>query len=81
VTHLAQVAAQAHHHFRVTKLTDGKITRTAVKTLGDSERVDEIARMSGGVDITAEARAHARAMLTRGSREEASKKKRPSARR
>jgi DNA repair protein RecN (Recombination protein N) len=68
VTHLAQVAAQAHQHFRVTKLTDGKITRTAVKTLGDSERVDEIARMSGGVDITAEARAHAREMLGRKKR-------------
>ena len=33
VTHLAQVASQAHSQFRVTKLSDGKITRTAVKTL------------------------------------------------
>jgi DNA repair protein RecN (Recombination protein N) len=67
VTHLAQVAAQAHQQFRVTKLTDGKITRTAVKTLSPAERVDEIARMSGGIDITAEARAHAREMLARGA--------------
>jgi DNA repair protein RecN (Recombination protein N) len=67
VTHLAQVAAQAHQQFRVTKLTDGKITRTAVKTLSAAERVDEIARMSGGIDITAEARAHAREMLARGA--------------
>jgi len=69
VTHLAQVAAQAHQQFRVSKLTDGKVTRTAVKTLSAAERIDEIARMSGGVDITAEARAHAREMLARGSRE------------
>jgi DNA repair protein RecN (Recombination protein N) len=77
VTHLAQVASQAHRQFRVTKLTDGKITRTAVKTLGQSERIDEIARMSGGIHITEQARAHAREMLTRvAPAESASKKKR-----
>jgi len=64
VTHLAQVASQAHSQFRVTKLSDGKITRTAVKTLADPERVDEIARMLGGIDITEQARAHAREMLS-----------------
>ncbi|MGA2343140.1 MAG: DNA repair protein RecN [Steroidobacteraceae bacterium] len=82
VTHLAQVAAQAHQQFRVTKLSDGKITRTAVKTLSAAERIDEIARMSGGIDITAEARAHAREMLARGATQESTKKKRaPTARR
>jgi DNA repair protein RecN (Recombination protein N) len=79
VTHLAQVAAQAHGQFRVTKLTDGKTTRTAVKTLGIEERVDEIARMSGGIDITEQARAHAREMLARAGREAESKRKRASA--
>jgi DNA repair protein RecN (Recombination protein N) len=64
VTHLAQVASQAHSQFRVTKLSDGKITRTAVKNLADPERVDEIARMLGGIDITEQARAHAREMLS-----------------
>jgi DNA repair protein RecN (Recombination protein N) len=63
VTHLAQVASQAHHQFRVTKLSDGKITRTSVKSLGNLERVDEVARMLGGIDITEQARAHAREML------------------
>jgi DNA repair protein RecN (Recombination protein N) len=63
VTHLAQVASQAHSQFRVTKLSDGKITRTVVKNLGEPERVDEIARMLGGIDITEQARAHAREML------------------
>ena len=86
VTHLAQVAAQAHQQFRVTKLTDGKITRTAVKTLSAAERVDEIARMSGGIDITSEARAHAREMLARATaaeeaRESTKTKRAPTARR
>jgi DNA repair protein RecN (Recombination protein N) len=83
VTHLAQVASQAHSQCRVTKLSDGKITRTAVKTLGESERVDEIARMLGGIDITDQARAHAREMLARGAPGEVQlkKKRAPSARR
>jgi DNA repair protein RecN (Recombination protein N) len=67
VTHLAQVASQAHNQFRVTKLTDGKITRTTVKPLAAPERVDEIARMLGGVDISEQARAHAREMLSRAA--------------
>jgi DNA repair protein RecN (Recombination protein N) len=76
VTHLAQVAAQAHGQFRVTKLTDGKTTRTAVKPLGTEERVDEIARMSGGIAITEQARAHARDMLARAGRDSQPKRKR-----
>jgi DNA repair protein RecN (Recombination protein N) len=79
VTHLAQVASQAHRQFRVTKLTDGKITRTALKRLGESDRVDEVARMLGGVDITEQARAHARDMLARGATAESAKKRRPRA--
>jgi DNA repair protein RecN (Recombination protein N) len=75
VTHLAQVASQAHQQFRVTKLTDGKITRTAVKGLGLKERVDEIARMLGGIDISEQARAHARDMLSRAAPAEVKKKK------
>jgi DNA repair protein RecN (Recombination protein N) len=83
VTHLAQVASQAHSQFRVTKLTDGKITRTAVKPLGSVERVDEIARMLGGIDITEQARAHAREMLAHAAPAETSTKKKraPAARR
>ena len=74
VTHLAQVASQAHGQFRVTKLSDGKITRTAVKPLGAAERTDEIARMLGGIDITEQARAHARDMLARALSETPKKK-------
>lgn len=63
VTHLPQVASQAHAHVRVTKLTDGKSTRTSLHTLTMDERVEEIARMLGGVDITNKAREHAAEML------------------
>jgi DNA repair protein RecN (Recombination protein N) len=63
VTHLPQVASQAHAHVRVAKLTDGKTTRTSLHPLTDAERTEEIARMLGGVDITAQARAHAAEML------------------
>ncbi len=83
VTHLAQVASQAHSQFRVTKLTDGKITRTAVKSLGETERIDEVARMLGGIDITEQARAHALEMLAHASAAGAQgkKKRAPTARR
>jgi DNA repair protein RecN (Recombination protein N) len=83
VTHLAQVASQAHGQFRVTKLSDGKITRTAVKPLGPPERIDEIARMLGGIDISEQARAHAREMLERAAPAQTNPKKKraPSARR
>jgi len=64
VTHLAQVAAQGHHHLRVLKLTDGKTTRTTLTELSGQERVREIARMLGGAQITDKALAHAREMLS-----------------
>jgi DNA repair protein RecN (Recombination protein N) len=63
VTHLPQVASQAHAHVRVTKLTDGKSTRTSLHSLTADERVEEIARMLGGVAITDKARDHAAEML------------------
>ncbi len=63
VTHLPQVASQAHAHVKVTKLTDGKSTRTSLHSLVGAERIEEIARMLGGIDITAKAREHAAEML------------------
>ncbi len=63
VTHLPQVACQAHHHLRVTKLTDGRTTRTTLSDLTSDERVEELARMLGGIEVTDKARAHARDML------------------
>jgi DNA repair protein RecN (Recombination protein N) len=63
VTHLPQVASQGHHHLRVAKSTDGRTTRTALTELAPQERVEEIARMLGGVEVTGKAREHAREML------------------
>lgn len=63
VTHLPQVASQGHHHLRVTKLTDGKTTRTSISELTMDERAEELARMLGGLEVTDKARAHAREML------------------
>ena len=67
VTHLPQVAAQGHHHLRVSKLTDGKTTRTTVSELTMDERTEEVARMLGGKEITGKAREHAREMLQMAS--------------
>jgi DNA repair protein RecN (Recombination protein N) len=63
VTHLAQVASQAHQQHRVAKLTDGRTSRTTVRRLDEEERVEELARMLGGVAITRKAREHATEML------------------
>jgi DNA repair protein RecN (Recombination protein N) len=63
VTHLPQVASQGHHHLRVTKLTDGRTTRTSLTQLSESDRVEELARMLGGIEVTSKARDHAREML------------------
>ncbi len=63
VTHLPQVAAQAHRHVRVSKANDGATTRSAVVALDADARIQEIARMLGGIRITAETTKHARQML------------------
>jgi DNA repair protein RecN (Recombination protein N) len=63
VTHLPQVGSQGHQHLRVTKLTDGKTTRTALTELSSGDRVEELARMLGGVEVTTKAREHAKEML------------------
>ncbi|MCB1553954.1 MAG: DNA repair protein RecN [Xanthomonadales bacterium] len=63
VTHLPQVAAQAHHHHFVSKRSDGRQTTSAIRTLDDPQRVEELARMLGGIDITEATREHARQML------------------
>jgi len=69
VTHLPQVASLADHHFRISKVSDGKSTRTGVQVLGKDERIEEIARMLGGVEITRTTLAHAEEMLA-GARQD-----------
>ena len=63
VTHLPQVASQAHHHFRIAKRSLVDDTTTAVIALDEAERLEEIARMLGGVRITEQSRAHASEMM------------------
>ena len=63
VTHLPQVASQAHQHYKVTKIKGKTSTSTGMLTLHDEERVEEIARMMGGIEITDSTRALAREML------------------
>ncbi|MEA3639229.1 MAG: DNA repair protein RecN [Lamprobacter sp.] len=63
VTHLAQVAAQAHQHLRVKKFTKATQTFTEISPLDTEQRVDEVARMLGGTEITTTSRAHAAEML------------------
>ncbi len=70
VTHLPQVASLADHHFRISKISDGKSTKTVVTHLGDDERIEELARMLGGVEITARTREHAAEMLRSGSHDQ-----------
>ena len=64
VTHLPQVAAQGHQHYVVAKSTSKKSATTTVVQLTEEEKVDEIARMLGGVEKTDLSLAHAEAMLS-----------------
>lgn len=63
VTHLPQVAAQGHHHLFVHKARNSDATHTAVASLGKRERIEEVARMLGGIDLTKESLAHAKKMV------------------
>ena len=64
VTHLPQVAAQAHQHLFVAKNQNASLTSSTVRRLTAEQRVNEVARMLGGVTITENTLAHAREMLT-----------------
>ena len=67
VTHLAQVASQGRQHYRVRKSAQTESTRTGVQSLSRDERIEELARMLGGVEITARTRAHAEEMIDRAA--------------
>ncbi|WP_135227584.1 DNA repair protein RecN [Deinococcus fonticola] len=62
VTHLAQIAARAHHHFKVEKGVENGRTVSRVRLLGEAERLDEIARMLSG-NTSEAALTHARELL------------------
>lgn len=64
ITHLPQIASHGDQHYRVEKSDDHTQTVTRLRTLSFSERIEEIARMSGGKQITEATRKHAEEMLT-----------------
>jgi DNA repair protein RecN (Recombination protein N) len=63
ITHLPQIACCGDRHYRVVKRIAGKRTNTDVSLLSEPQRLEEIARMLGGVELTAKTRDHAREML------------------
>ncbi len=65
VTHLPQVASQASSHMRINKMTDGKSTKIHVTKLKEDSRIEEIARMLGGIEMTEKTREHASEMLSK----------------
>ena len=64
VTHLPQIASLAHNHLFIQKTSDGTRTRVEVRPLEMGQRVEELARMLGGAEVTDTTRQHAREMLT-----------------
>lgn len=68
VTHLAQVAAQGHAHFAIRKEVQKQQTYTRVAVLAPDARIEELARMQGGVEIGQAALDHARDLLQRAAR-------------
>ncbi|ADI30378.1 DNA repair protein RecN [Methylotenera versatilis] len=65
ITHLPQVAALGTHHLRVSKSLVNAQTLSTIAVLDDEARVEEIARMLGGIEITETTRQHAKEMLAR----------------
>ena len=68
VTHLAQVASQAHTHLRVSKHSNGQTTQTLIHTLKQNQRLEEIARMLGGLELTDNSLAHAQELIDQAQR-------------
>ena len=66
VTHSAQIASLAHNHLFVSKSESEGRTESAVRTLNESERVEEIARILGGIEITRVQREAAEELLRDG---------------
>ncbi len=67
ITHLPQVASQGMRHVQVSKEAQGEGTVTRILPLEGEQRVEEVARMLGGIHITDQTLAHAREMLGRGA--------------
>ena len=63
ITHLPQIAAKGDAHFKVFKTEKNNTTITKLKPLSSEERLEEIAQMLGGLNLTASAKAHAKQLL------------------
>mgnify|MGYP001592393947 FL=1 len=63
ITHLPQVAAKSNNHYKVSKKQAGDSVTSKIHHLNESERIDEIARMLGGIDVTEKAIDHAKEIL------------------
>ena len=63
ISHLPQIAALADTHFAIRKSSDKKGTITSVERLHEDERIQELARLLGGVEVTETTRKHAKEML------------------
>ena len=68
ITHLAQIAVYGDTHFQVSKKIVGERTKSEITRLSDAERLEEIARMVGGVTITDRTRAAAAELLDQARR-------------
>ncbi|WP_458526669.1 DNA repair protein RecN [Onishia taeanensis] len=68
VTHLPQVAAQAHQHLHIEKQAKRDTTQTRMALLDEGGRISELARMLGGVNLSERTLAHAREMLDASQR-------------
>ncbi len=68
VTHQPQVAAQGHHHLRIHKESGADAVQTRVGKVEKEARVEEIARMLGGLEITDKTLSHAREMIKRAAK-------------
>lgn len=63
VTHQPQVAASAHHHFLVQKHSEAQQTFSEIVALTQPEKIEELARMLGGLTITPQTRSHAKELI------------------
>jgi DNA repair protein RecN (Recombination protein N) len=63
ITHLPQVAAQGHHHYKISKSSQKKSTHTTIEKLNETARINELARMLSGAKITQQTLAHASQLL------------------
>jgi DNA repair protein RecN (Recombination protein N) len=68
ITHLPQIACYGVHHYRVAKESRDNQTFTQIRLLSREERIDELSRMLGGIDISDTTRAHAEEILGRGEK-------------